>query len=75
VQPIQAELHLVARHWNTHKIRPYSQQETPHGKPDVLFFLPQLKDTRDYKTLVDREDLEVARELCCKDRNDWGCAD
>ena len=32
-------------------------------------------DTRDYKTLVDREDLEVARELCCKDRNDWGCAE
>lgn len=42
-QPIQAELHRVARHWNTHKIRPYSHQETPHGKPDVLFFLPQLK--------------------------------
>ena len=43
MQPLQTELHRVARHWNTHKIRPYSQQETPHGKPDVLFFLPQLK--------------------------------
>ena len=42
-QPIQAELHRVARHWDTHKVRPYSHQETPHGKPDVLFFLPQLK--------------------------------
>ena len=28
-------------------------------------------DTRDYKTLVDRKDLEVAREWCGKDRNDW----
>ena len=24
---------------------------------------------------MDREDLEVARELCCKDKNDWACAD
>ena len=45
MEPIQAELHWVARHWNTHKIRPYPDQETPHGKPDVLFFLPQLKGT------------------------------
>lgn len=45
MEPIQAELHRVARHWNTHKIRPYPDQETPHGKPDVLFFLPQLKGT------------------------------
>lgn len=75
MQPIQVELHRVARHWNTHKIRPYSHQETPHGKPDVLFFLPQLKDTRDYKTLVDREDMEVVRELYCKERTEYGCSD
>ena len=24
---------------------------------------------------MDREDLEVARELCCKDRTAWGCTD
>ena len=38
-------------------------------------FLGCTVDTRDYKTVVDREDLEVARELCCKYRNDWGCTD
>lgn len=27
-------------------------------------------DTRDYKTVVDGEDLEVAKQLCCK-----GCTD
>ena len=24
---------------------------------------------------MERKDLEVARELCCKDQNDWGCVD
>ena len=32
-------------------------------------------DTRDYKTLVDREDMEVVRELYCKERTEYGCSD
>lgn len=32
-------------------------------------------DTRDYKTLVDREDMEVVRELYCKERAECGCSD
>ena len=39
---LQKELYRVARHWNTHKIRPYPNQDTPAGKPDVLFFLPEV---------------------------------
>ncbi|KAJ7384374.1 hypothetical protein OS493_022487 [Desmophyllum pertusum] len=41
---IQRELHRVARHWNLHRIRPYRMYDCPHGRPDVLFFLPQLHD-------------------------------
>ncbi|CAH3181679.1 unnamed protein product [Porites lobata] len=40
---LQEELHRVARHWNTHRIRPYPNQESHPGKPDVLFFIPELK--------------------------------
>ena len=37
----------MARHWNTHTIRPYPNQETPPGKPDVLFFLPEVTGKMD----------------------------
>jgi len=40
---LQEELYRVARHWNTHRIRPYPNQESHPGKPDVLFFIPELK--------------------------------
>ena len=39
---LQKELYRVTRHWNTHKIRPYPNQDTPAGKPDVLFFLSEV---------------------------------
>lgn len=32
-------------------------------------------DTWDYKTVVNGEDLEVAKQLCCKDHTVWGCTD
>ena len=35
------------------------------GRPDVLYFLPEILETRDYRTAVCEEDMEVAEELCC----------
>lgn len=59
---IRYDLQRLARHWNTHKIRPVRNTESPNGKPDVLFFLPQLSGTVDYKCIVDLDDLDVAEE-------------
>lgn len=70
---LQEELHRVARHWNTHRIRPYPNQESHPGKPDVLFFIPELKGTTDFKTPVDLDDLEVAERNFCKKRDVFGC--
>ena len=61
---IQAELNRVARHWNLHKIRPSSNNESPPGRPDVLFFLPQLLNTADYKTPAPSDEIEIATEMC-----------
>ena len=36
---IQNELNQVMKEWNTHTIRPSRNVETPHGKPDLLFYL------------------------------------
>ena len=61
---IQAELNRVARHWNLHKVRPSSNNESPPGRPDVLLFLPQLINTADYKTPASSDEIEIATEMC-----------
>jgi len=70
---LQSELHRVARHWNTHRIRPYPNQETPPGKPDVLFFIPEHTNSSDYKTLVDLDTLDVVEEAFCEGQSRFGC--
>ena len=40
-QLLQAELDRVKDHWNTHRIRK-SRHDTVPGRPDSLYFLPQL---------------------------------
>lgn len=42
---LKEELNHIAQHWNLHKIRPSINQESPPGRPDVLYFLPELKET------------------------------
>ena len=63
---IRCDLQRLARHWNTHKIRPVRNTESPSGKPDVLFFLPQMSGTVDYQCIVDPDDLGIAEE-CVKE--------
>ena len=55
----------MLRHWNLHKIRPSRNSESPPGRPDVLFFLPQLQGTRDYKTIVPSDEIEIAIKDVC----------
>ena len=48
----------MARHLNTHEIRPYPSQDTPPGKPDVLFFFPEVTGKMDilFATFILRRD-------------------
>ncbi|KAJ7371621.1 hypothetical protein OS493_024298 [Desmophyllum pertusum] len=66
---LQEELNRVAQHWNLHQIRPSLNQESPPGRPDVLYFLPELQGASSYLHSVDDEEMSVAEELCCDDRN------
>ena len=64
---LQKELNRVAQHWNLHKIRPSLNQESPPGRPDVLYFLPELNGVNSYlKSVDDDDELLVAEELCCE---------
>lgn len=40
---IQHELDRVAQHWNLHRIRLQHNVESPPGRPDTLFFVPELE--------------------------------
>lgn len=69
---IQAELDRIAYHWNLHNIRSQRLAEAPHGKPNILFFIPQTVGARDYGTEINKNDVRVcldlygsARKVCC----------
>ena len=69
INTVQQELYRVAKHWNLHRIRPSSNVESSPGRPDVLlYFLPELNDTRNYMTEVSQDNSEVVEDVCC-DRN------
>ena len=71
---IQNELTRIAKHWNLHKIRPCANAESHPGRPDVLYFLPQLHDTVDYKITVPNDELSIAEESCCESIPETGCS-
>lgn len=65
---LREELQRASRLWNMHRIRPSRNPESPAGRPDTLYFLPEWTETRDYKTAVEREGIEVAKDICCNDQ-------
>ena len=61
---LRDELHQIARLWNVHRIRPSLNAESPDGRPDVLFFIPEVANARSYKVKVDLDELDIAEEMC-----------
>lgn len=63
---IREELHRVAELWNLHRIRPQSSnRDSPAGRPEILYFLPELNGKVSYIHDVTLDDIEVAEEMCC----------
>ena len=62
---LRDELHGAARLWNLHRILPSTNSKSPSGRPDVLFFLPEVSGTRTYMVDVDLDKLDLAEERCC----------
>ena len=63
VPVLQDELDRTSAIWNRHKIRPQANVDSPYGRPQVLFRLPQLKGTRNYICNVEDD----ALDLCIQD--------
>jgi len=71
---IQDELHLSARQWNLHNIRPSRNPNSPSGRPDTLFFLPESANTYNYLVSVGQDEVEIAEELLTEDPLPRGCS-
>ena len=71
---IQSELHRAAKEWNIHRIRPSSNVESPAGKPDVMYFIPESVDAQDYVTPVDMDEIEIAEDMCAERPQAKGCS-
>ena len=52
---------------NSHKIRPSRNEDSPAGRPDVLYFVPEDDDRQSYLNKVPVEELEVAMDVCCEE--------
>ena len=70
---MQEELHRVVLEWNVHRIRPSANLESPSEKPDILYFLPELKGAQDYSTLIDVDKIEIADQMCATQLQAKGC--
>ena len=70
---LQMELHKVALLWNTHRIRPSANRESPAGRPDCLYFIPQSTHTRDYLSQLGVDEVDIAEEHCAQEPSLRGC--
>lgn len=67
---LRAELQRVAQHWNLHKIRPSKTEDSPAGRPDVLYFIPEADGRASYLNEGPEEEVEVAMDVCCEEPED-----
>ena len=60
--------------WNLHRIRSSTNLKFPSGRPNVLFFFPEVSGTRNYTVDVDLDELDLAEERCCYQPPQSGCS-
>ena len=72
---IREELHKFAIQWNLHKIRPSRNAESPGGRPDLLYHVPDLTGARDLIIPVSHEDVDMAEQLCGVRSPEHGCSE
>ena len=66
---IQTNLNRVKDHWNSHYIR-RSRHETIAGRPNELYFLPELHDCQDFIQNVSDQDFQTVLQNLSVPRDD-----
>lgn len=74
---VQAELDRIAVSWNRHSIREQRNAEIPSGKPDLMYFIPEVFGGHNFGKRVDLEDVNACceiygsrRKICCQEFED-----
>ena len=60
---LRQELYLVAELWNTHNIQAQKRLEVHGGKPDIMYFTPEVYNSRNYLIPVDMDDVNACKGL------------
>lgn len=71
---IRKELHQVMNEWNLHKISTKKNSECEKGKPDVMFFMPEVHGTVSYGHLVNPDDIQYCLDSYTVKPNDQECS-
>ena len=72
---IREELHKFAIQWNLHKIRPSRNEESPSGRPDLLYHVPDAAGARDLMIPISLDDVEMAEQICSIRSPEHGCSE
>ena len=52
-----------------HVIRPSHNENSPSGRPDTLYCIPEATGTANYLFNVENTDIEIVNDLCCQERS------
>ena len=55
---LKDELDRTAEVWNAHVISPSKNENVPHGRPNVMYFVPELYNTQNYTHGIAQDDLD-----------------
>lgn len=61
---LQDELDETAATWNHHKIRPIKHQNTPSGRPVIMYDIPSLYGSQDYLVPVTSDEIQPCKHAC-----------
>ena len=61
---LQDELDSTVKTWNNHVIRPSRNPNVPSGRPNIMYEVPRIYLTYDYKQNVDVNELNACQNEC-----------
>ncbi len=67
---LKNDLNLTMTHWNTHYLRRSRNSVSPHGKPDIMYYVPELYQTRSYLNVFDSESLDIISDILTRESDD-----
>ena len=68
---LRQELYLVAELWNMHNIQAQKRLEVHGGKPDIMYFTPEVYNSHNYLKTVDVEDVNACKGLYAENCPDY----